>query len=175
MKIKNFKPNDISQVAEELKNLYRITNLKFPDSLEQFYLTTNGGRFSTYVIKNEDEPWLSYPLFEHYFDLFIFYSIDDILEKYEYLKEEAIIYVNPADKDFYLNYMLPITDVNDNCLCVCCKGDNTGKIYLIEWISSQSQGILPLPQQLVANSFVELLEKMVLEEDDEEYQQLLKI
>ncbi len=175
MKLKNFRPNNISKGTEELKKLYRATDLKFPYSLEQFYLATNGGRFCTYVVKNEYEPWLSYPLFEYYFDLCIFYSIDDILEKYEYLKEEAMIYLDITNKAFYLNYMLPITDVNDNCICVCCKGEDTGKIYLVEWISSQSQGILPLPQQLIANSFEELLEKMVLEEDDEEYQRLIRM
>ncbi len=176
MKLKNFKPNDISQIAEEISNLYQITQLKLPSSFEKFYLKNNGGNFDTYIIKNNNESWIAFSLFEEYLRLYEFYSIDDIVEKYEYLREEAEIYVDIKNENFYLNHMLPISDVNSvDCICVCCQGEHIGKLYLIEWGVSQSQGILPLPQQLVASSFEELLEKMVLEEDDEDYQQLLKI
>lgn len=176
MKLKNFRPNDTSTIHQELKNFYEISKLRFPKLIEGFYLENNGGRFSTYIIKNTQEPWIAYSLFEYYISIERIYDIDEIYEKYQYLREEASIYVDIASKLFYLNNMIPITDVDSiDCICVCCNGKDTGKIYLVEWISSQSQGILPLPQQLVANSFEELLEKMVLEEDDEEYQRLIRM
>lgn len=170
MKLKNFTPNDTSNIIEELKKLTVLTKLEFPESVKNFYLENNGGVFKAYQIKNLKEKWILYPLYDTYIGFSEFYPINEILQMYNFFRKEAEIYLDITDEDYFLNTMLPLSvDI-----FICCKGENIGKIYLVDGVFSCYKEVLPLPQQLIANSFEELLEIMVLEEDDEEYQKLLK-
>jgi SMI1 / KNR4 family (SUKH-1) len=145
------------------------------DSLIKFYEQSNGGLLADeWIIENPNsEKWISYTMHSSYMGIDRFFSIEEIFERMNSIREDCQDYeIDVSSEFFFLNYLLPLTAVATyNPICIAYQGKNIGKIYLIEWrYHYQNNGELPFPEQLVANSFDEFIDMLKLADDDEAYQ-----
>ncbi len=148
------------------------TGLKLPDPLRNIYLTSDGGYFKEYVLHNATEPWIAFSMHPNYISVSDIFSIEEIADRVTSIKDHCSDFdIDVRDDSFFLTTMLPFTTVDGfNPLCVACKGEETGRIYLVEWyFYHQNQSTLPFPKQLVANSIEELFSKMKISSTNDSY------
>lgn len=104
-----------------------------------------------------------------FMDIYHLYTVEEILYVYQNIKENCEAYeIEVSEDSFFLNYMIPFTDIDaTNPLCVVCKGSDIGKIYLVGWwFHHQNEFTIPFPQQLVADSLEDFINKMRIAEQD---------
>ncbi|WP_144051544.1 SMI1/KNR4 family protein [Fibrisoma limi] len=146
-------------------------------SLNELLLKFNGSSFDEYVIQApNDKKWLCYTMHEKYFRVYSFFSLDEIQDRIESITEHCLDYeIDVESPLFFLNSMIPFTEVDGfNPLCIVTKGDDEGKIYLVEWyFHHQNNGSLPFPRQLVADSFEEFLSMLSLADEDVRYKKAI--
>ena len=104
-----------------------------------------------------------------FMDIYHLYTVEEILYVYQNIKENCEAYeIEVSEDSFFLNYMIPFTDIDaTNPLCVVCEGSDIGKIYLVGWwFHHQNEFTIPFPQQLVADSLEDFINKMRIAEQD---------